>query len=87
MNNQETETLGGNIFKLFQDEFFVDEFISAFAYEKIKEAVEYIKSSGEKSGTFKNDEDVSKFITLIGESVIRNQLRSMFERYTRSKPN
>jgi predicted ATP-dependent endonuclease of OLD family len=48
MNNQETETLGGNIFKLFQDEFFVDEFISAFAYEKIKEAVEYIKSSGEK---------------------------------------
>lgn len=81
------ETLGGNIFKLFQDEFFVDEFISAFAYEKIKEAVEYIKSSGEKRATFKNDEDVSKFISLIGESVIRDQLRSMFERYTRSKPN
>lgn len=87
MKTQETETLGGNIFKLFQDEFFVDEFISAFAYEKIKEAVEYIKSSGEKRATFKNDEDVSKFITLIGESVIRNQLRNMFERYTRSKPN
>ncbi|MDI9876498.1 AAA family ATPase [Flectobacillus rivi] len=87
MNNQETETLGGNIFRLFQDEFFVDEFISAFAYEKIKEAVEYIKSSGEKRATFKNDEDVSKFISLIGESVIRNQLRSMFERYKRNKAN
>jgi hypothetical protein len=36
VNNQETETLGGNIFKLFQDEFFVDEFISAFAYEKLR---------------------------------------------------
>lgn len=77
MNNQETETLGGNIFKLFQDEFFVDEFISAFAYEKIKDAIFFM--DGREQNTFKNNEELIKFIDIIGEPLIRRQLKQKYE--------
>lgn len=77
MNNQDTETLGGNIFRLFQDEFFVDEFISAFAYEKIKEAIFFM--DGREQTTFKNNEELLKFIDIIGEPLIRRQLKQKYE--------
>ncbi|MEA5405560.1 AAA family ATPase [Arcicella sp. DC2W] len=70
-------TLGGNIFELFEDDFYVNEFISAFAFEKIKQAILFLQGK-ESSFTI---EDVKAFIPNIGESLIRNQLEKMLERY------
>jgi len=71
-------TLGGNIFELFSDGFFVNEFISQFAFEKINDAFKFLNNK--KQQTFKNLLDVEGFLKLIGEPLIRDEIQKMVNR-------
>lgn len=69
-------TLGGNIFELFSDGFFVKEFISAFAFDKIDQAIKWL--NGEISH-FESILDVENFNKLIGEPLIRDEIQKMID--------
>lgn len=75
-------TFGGNIFDLFSDSFFVEEFISAFAYNRIDQAFKFLK--GEES-VFKDINDVIKFSKIIGETLIRDEIQKLIMRKTDSQ--
>lgn len=70
-------TFGGNIFELFSDSFFVNEFISEFAFIRINEALKFLH--GEPS-IFTDIQEVDSFSQIIGETLIREQLKKMIER-------
>lgn len=77
-SEMQSQTLGGNIFTLFKESFYLKEFIGEFAYENINEAILFIngKTTGSK---FKNMEHLEKFVNLIGEPLIREQLQKMIK--------
>ena len=69
-------TLGGNIFQLFQNGFYMNEFIGEFAFNKINEAINYLN---EKESTFQNLLEVESFTKLIGEEIIRSELQRVID--------
>ncbi len=69
-------TLGGNIFELFSDGFYVNDFISEFAFEKINQAIKFL--NGEES-IFKTLVEVDNFNKLIGEAIIRDEIQKMID--------
>ncbi len=69
-------TLGGNIFELFQDGFYMKEFIGEFAFNKINEAINFLN---DKESTFKNLVEVESFVKLIGEDIIRGELQRVID--------
>ncbi|WP_348825514.1 AAA family ATPase [Flavobacterium aestuarii] len=69
-------TMGGNIFELFNDGFYVKEFISEFAFDKINEAIKWLND--EKS-EFNDILEVENFNKLIGESLIRDEIQKMID--------
>ncbi|CAD0009761.1 AAA family ATPase [Flavobacterium salmonis] len=69
-------TLGGNIFELFNDGFYVKEFISEFAFDKINQAIKFLNN---QESDFKNILEVENFNKLIGELLIRDEIQKMID--------
>jgi predicted ATP-dependent endonuclease of OLD family len=69
-------TLGGNIFELFQDGFYMKEFIGEFAFNKINEAINFLN---DKKSTFHNLAEVESFVKLIGEDIIRSEIQRVID--------
>lgn len=69
-------TLGGNIFELFQDGFYMTEFIGEFAFNKINEAINFLN---DKESTFHNLAEVESFVKLIGEDIIRSEIQRVID--------
>ena len=74
-------TFAGNIFELFNDGFFLTEFVSGFAYDKIDDAIKFL--DGGKQNSFNELTDVEAFTKLIGESLIREELEKLIEQRKR----
>jgi energy-coupling factor transporter ATP-binding protein EcfA2 len=70
------QTLGGNIFSLYKDSFYLKEFIGEFAYDKINDAINFIN---DQPSEFKTLEEVELFVKLIGEPLIREELQKMIQ--------
>lgn len=73
---EQKPTLGGNIFELFQDGFYMTEFIGEFAFNKINDAISFLNGTG---SSFKTLNEVERFVLLIGESIIRRELQRVIE--------
>ena len=69
-------TLGGNIFELFNDGFYLKEFISEFAFEKINQAIKWLN---DEDSDFNSILEVESFNKLIGESLIRDEIQKMID--------
>lgn len=69
-------TLGGNIFELFNDGFYVKEFISEFAFDKINQAIKFLNN---EESDFENILEVENFNKLIGEPLIRDEIQKMID--------
>lgn len=69
-------TLGGNIFELFNDGFYLKEFISEFAFEKINQAIKWLN---DEESDFNSILEVESFNKLIGESLIRDEIQKMID--------
>ncbi|WPR73073.1 hypothetical protein SLW70_08130 [Flavobacterium sp. NG2] len=69
-------TMGGNIFELFNDGFYVKEFISEFAFHKINQAIKWLN---DEESEFKDILEVENFNKLIGESLIRDEIQKMID--------
>ena len=87
------KTFGANISELLADSFFIEDgLIGDFAKEKISRTLEWLKIEGNKhkKGFFEVDKSIvlttqeknkdyhKKIIELIGEPVIKHQLKSMY---------
>jgi hypothetical protein len=70
-------TLGGNIFELFSDGFFVTEFISEFAFNKINDAFKFLYA---EPSTFLSLNEVESFTKLVGEPIISEELQKLIDR-------
>lgn len=76
-------TFGGNLFDLFSNSFFIEEFISNFAYEKIDDAIKFLKDEkniNEKPNSFNTLREVEDFSKIIGEPIIREHLQKLISR-------
>ena len=69
-------TLGGNIFELFNDSFYVKEFISEFAFDKINQSIKFLNN---EESEFKDILEVENFNKLIGETLIRDEIQKMID--------
>ena len=83
---QETKTFGANIFKLFNDAFFLGERgqTGEFSKIKIRKIIDAVKPSEEQNGdvvypelTEKESERLKGEISLIGEPIVRDKLYEM----------
>lgn len=75
-SSDQKPTLGGNIFELFQDGFYMKEFIGEFAFNKINEAINFLN---DKESTFKDLSEVESFTKLIGEDIIRSEIQRVID--------
>ena len=86
---QTDRTFGGNIHELLKDSFFLDKgYMGEFSKRKIQSASNYLdrlikgtqnENSGTESDIRWDKEGIRKFIDLIGEPILRNSLREMYE--------
>ena len=75
---QVTQTFGANVNELLAESFFLSSgFMGEFAKKKIMSLVEFLQSS-ELSTAEWNRDSASKMIEIIGDDVIKLQLRNMF---------
>ncbi len=71
-------SFGANLYDLLNDSFFFKEgFIGEFAKEKLNSLIEYIEN-GELESEKWSIKKASEFIDLIGEPIIREELRGLF---------
>lgn len=67
-------TFGANIFKLLNNNFFINSTMGNFSKRKINETIEFLNN---KDDTDKK-EDVKKLINIIGEPIIKEKLEKMY---------
>ncbi|WP_320036323.1 hypothetical protein [Halarcobacter sp.] len=78
-------TFGANIYDIYADSFFVDDFMGKFAQDKITYIIERIESHGIDKQTITEEEskNLLKVVKNIGEPLLRNKLedeiKSLFE--------
>ncbi|XOB62967.1 hypothetical protein ACMC56_03980 [Campylobacterota bacterium DY0563] len=78
-------TFGANIYDIYADSFFVDDFMGKFAQDKITHIIERIESHGIDNQTITEEEskNLLKVVKNIGEPLLRNKLedeiKSLFE--------
>lgn len=76
-------SFGANLFDLYNDGFFTEDFIGEFAKEKIERAIRALQMAAEREQGEANREELRKFIGLIGEPILRGSLNKMLEqKYT-----
>lgn len=75
--NEMKETFGANIHTLLTDSFFMEGgLIGEFAKKKMNEVIKYLN---DESSEIKDIETAEKYIKLIGEPIIRNQLQKRLD--------
>lgn len=78
-------TFGANIYDIYADSFFIDDFMGEFAQKKITHIIELIDSHKTNKQTASKEEakNLSKIVKHIGEPLLRNKLedeiKSLFE--------
>jgi len=73
-NAEHSETFGANIYKLFNDAFFLKEgSIGEFAEEKIKELLKLIYTSADQE-----KEKIKSMINIIGDQFLKSKIERMF---------
>ncbi|MDZ7819506.1 MAG: AAA family ATPase [Aliarcobacter sp.] len=78
-------TFGANIYDIYADSFFVDDFMGKFAQNKINEVIKLIESHKEDKQTISKNQvpNLLKIVKNIGEPLLRNKLeddiKSLFE--------
>lgn len=73
------ETFGANVNELLSESFFLSGgFMGEFAKSKIMSLVEYLQKPGTSAEADWSQESASALIEIVGDDVIRMQLRSMF---------
>ena len=70
-------TFASNIHSLLSEDFYVSNFVGEFAKKRIEELIRYINNDTASSNFF-DRQAADKCIKMIGEPVIRNRLRDMF---------
>ncbi|MDP8200833.1 MAG: AAA family ATPase [Candidatus Tenebribacter burtonii] len=69
------QPFGANIYSLYKDGFFLNEgFIGMFAKNKIQEVIKWLNDEN----NFENENTIKKVIKIIGEPVLREKLKMMF---------
>jgi len=70
-----TKTFGANIHELLSSDFFMENTIGEFAYQKIKKVISLIQ----ENNIDEHQEEINFIIENIGEPIIANKLKSMYE--------
>lgn len=65
-------TFAANILNILADSFFLTNLIGEYSFEKINQVIKYINDSD--TTYFKNDDEALRFINMIGEPIIKEQL-------------
>jgi len=79
----EINPFGANIHTLLSHGFFMqDGLMGEFAKSKIEDVINYLN---DKESTIKNNDEAQKFLNIIGEPVIKNQLQKMLDSKRLSK--
>ncbi len=74
---EKKQTFGANIHTLLSDSFFMEDgLMGEFAKRKIEEIIDYLN---EKESPIKDNDEAQKFISIIGEPIIKNQLQKMLD--------
>jgi predicted ATP-dependent endonuclease of OLD family len=74
-NELDHETFAGNIYKLYEEPFFLgNQRLSLFASKKINYILENIDSKKELNKKELNNKELAQYISLIGDDVIRHHL-------------
>lgn len=76
VQKKDSKTFASNIHTLFAQSFFLENTIGAFAYQKITEVVEILKSQDIST---EQKEYAQQIINIIGEPIIKNQLQSQLD--------
>ena len=79
VDKENNEIFAANLYNLYKDNYFLDEFIGDFALTKIKECIQNIKNENY------NEEDIESFIAIIGDPIIKKELQYLFDKYKRGK--
>ncbi|MQQ51762.1 AAA family ATPase [Streptococcus mitis] len=98
-NNEETndrlfeKTFGQNIYTLFKDSFFLQDVMGEYAYNTIKDTIEYLSFKVNSNSSYSREENLynysdeiinekiaKKVIDSVGEPIIANQLKELFYR-------
>lgn len=87
----EYETFGGNIYNILKKQFLMESCFGEFSKEKIKKVVNLL--SKDENNNYKeieienNKEEIEFVIDSIGEDLIRNKLKKMYDNYKEYKKN
>lgn len=87
----EYETFGGNIYNILKEQFLMESCFGEFSKEKIKKVVNLL--SKDENNNYKeieienNKEEIEFVIDSIGEDLIRNKLKKMYDNYKEYKKN
>ena len=82
-NAKHNETFGANIYKLFNDAFFLKEgSIGEFAEEKIKELLKLIDNSANQE-----KEKIKSMINIIGDQFLKSKIERMFYERLNNRTN
>lgn len=85
------ETFGGNIYNILKEQFLMESCFGEFSKEKIKKVVNLL--SKDENNNYKeieienNKEEIEFVIDSIGEDLIRNKLKKMYDNYKEYKKN
>ena len=85
----EYETFGGNIYNILKEQFLMESCFGEFSKEKIKEVVSLL--SKDENNNYKeieienNKEEIEFVIDLIGENLVKNRLKKMYDDYKNFK--
>lgn len=89
LKRNESKTFGGNIYNLLKNQFLMESCFGEFSKEKIKKIIELL--SKDENGNYKereieeNKQEIEFIIDSIGEDLIRNKLKKMYDDYKNSK--
>lgn len=87
----EYETFGGNIYNILKEQFLMESCFGEFSKEKIKKVVNLL--SKDENNNYKKieienkKEEIEFVIDSIGEDLIRNKLKKMYDNYKEYKKN
>ena len=73
-------SFGANLFDLYNDGFYLDEFIGQFAKMKIENAIERLLSDNADLGEEKDlseENDIAELAELIGEPILRGSIKKL----------
>ena len=81
------KTFGQNIYTLFKNSFFLQDVMGEYAYNTIKDTIEFLTlkinptdRSLDSNSLFNRLDETKKIIDSVGETIIANQLKELFDK-------